>query len=69
MPSDASTHTVAAFWDFQFLPDTLPLLDGAKKAIGADEILATVVTSPIMILATPPGILSEFLQQSRVPKQ
>jgi len=58
----ATTHTVAAFWDFQFFPDALPLLDGAKKAIGADEVLATVVTSPIVIFVTPPGFLSEFLQ-------
>lgn len=62
MLPDANTHTVAAFWDFQFFPDTLPLLDGAKKAIGTDKVLATVVTSLIVILATPPGFLSEFLQ-------
>jgi hypothetical protein len=47
-----------------FFPDTLPLLDGAKMAIGADEVLATVATSPIVIFATPPGFLSEFLQQT-----
>ena len=52
---------MAVFWDFQFFPDTLPLLDGAKKAIGADEVLATVAASPIVIFATPLGFLSGFL--------
>lgn len=50
---DTTTYTVAVFWDFQFFPDTLPLPDGAKKAIGADEVLATVAASPIVIFAIP----------------
>jgi len=58
---DRTPYTVAVFWDFQFFPDTLPLLDGAKKAIGADELLATVAASPIVIFATPLGFLSGFL--------
>lgn len=64
---ETTTYTVAVFWDFQFFPDTLPFPDGAKMAIGTDEVLATVATSPIVIFATPPGILSEFRQQSQVP--
>jgi len=54
-------RTVAVFGDFQFFPDTLPLFDGAKKAIGADEALATVTASPIVIFATPLGYRSEIL--------
>ena len=58
---NTTTYTVAVFWDFQFFPDTLPLFDGAKKAIGADEVLATVVASPIVIFATSLGFRSEIL--------
>ena len=42
------TYTVAVFWDFQFFPDTLPLLEGAKRAIEASEVLDTVSGSPIV---------------------
>lgn len=55
------TYTVAVFWVFQFFPDTLPLLDGAKTAIEAGEVLATVAASPIVIFGTPLGFRSEFL--------
>jgi hypothetical protein len=64
---DTIAYTVAVFWDFQFFPDILPLLDGAKEAIGVDEVLASVATSPMMSLSIPPGFLSEFLLQGQVP--
>ena len=60
-----TAHIVAVFWGFQFFPDTLPLLDGAKEAIGGDEALSTVAASSIAIFATAPRFLSEFLQQAR----
>ena len=57
---DTTTYIVAVFWDFQFFPDTLPVLDGARNAIGADEVLDTVAASPILIFATPFEFCPEF---------
>jgi hypothetical protein len=62
---DTIAYIVAVFWDFQFFPDTLPLLDGAKKAIGADEVLSTVAASPIVILLLPLNFVLNFPNNAR----